>query len=101
MNGTLEPAEEPKKKIPTGLAPKRERTLSNIPFEKVCQILELCGEVAQFATANYKDNLAIEANLQAMTPVKRLIKTGAGPQLVNRSFQHLTWINRIRLQHFF
>lgn len=63
-------------------------------------LVDSSKEVALLAAANYKVHATVGANPQAIASVKCLTETGAGPNLVNKSFLHSTWMGRIERQHF-
>lgn len=96
LDETREPADETEQNVPTGVAPRRVRTPSKIPYAETCRLLIPIDEVELFAIAKYKVYAAVGGNPHAMTSVKCLINTNAGPNLVNRSFLRPTWISRIK-----
>lgn len=87
------PAGRPRKVVPTENIQSRGSTTSNIPYPEVCQLSISNDNEALFATATCKVYITIGAVPKAMTSVKCLIDTGAGSNLANKFFLHLTCMN--------
>lgn len=101
LDETLEPVDQSKKKAPTGFATRRGRRTSKITYAEVFHLSVTSDEVVLFAPENHKVYGTIGINPYAMTFVKRLIDTGAGPNLVTRFFLYPMWMSRIRRQPIF
>lgn len=69
---------------------------SPIPFAEFCQLQPQRLEVALFTSTTYKIYVSLYLHAQNINTAECLIDKGISPNLINRSFLHLTWVLSIK-----